>query len=428
MTTTMIICIIISVFTIAMYMWGKYPIGLVSMVSMVLLVLTGCLSPQSALAGFSNESTIALLAMFPVVEGFNRTQFCKNIAGALARVAKGSLVKILAGYCVLAMILTQFIKAPMVVMLVICPMLVATCREIGVKPSKAVFPVGIVAISCCCILPIAAGATVAAEMDGYLQAAEYTAFQFGMFDCVKGRLPVLIASVAYSAFIGWRFAPDEPPIPPQNKSTFAEGAKLSKGREICGYVVFILTSITMLLQSKLGISLAVICISGALLMVITGVLSEADAIKAVPWNWGFIYIGALSLAAALAQTGVGDYVGAALANGVQHIQNRYLIGLIFFLIPFLLTQVMFNINVMMIFYPIVILTCKAMGGSPIGLMLLVQQACLTAFMTPLANGTVPIIMAEGGYDLRSMLKQSWLPSLVYMIVSVGWIMTVFPVL
>lgn len=53
-------------------------------------------------------------------------------------------------------------------------------------------------------------------------------------------------------------------------------------------------------------------------------------------------------------------------------------------------------------------------------------ACLSAFMTPMATPAVPQYMAAGGYDLKSVLKQSVIPCILFCIVSVFWTMTVIP--
>ena len=100
----------------------------------------------------------------------------------------------------------------------------------------------------------------------------------------------------------------------------------------------------------------------------------------------------------------------------------------FILIPFILTQVMQNRGTMLIFHPIAIATCASIGGNPVGLMILIQAACLSAFMTPMATAAVPYIMDYGGYNQASMFKQSWLIAIICCVVSVGWIMTVFPIL
>ena len=115
-----------------------------------------------------------------------------------------------------------------------------------------------------------------------------------------------------------------------------------------------------------------------------------------------------------------------MADFANRINNPYIIGFVFFIVPFLLTQVMMNRTVMIIFIPIAILACKAMGANPIGIIILVQSACLSSFMTPMATPAVPMCMASGGYDLKSLIKQSVIPATILCIVSVGWIMTVFP--
>ena len=59
---------------------------------------------------------------------------------------------------------------------------------------------------------------------------------------------------------------------------------------------------------------------------------------------------------------------------------------------------------------------------------LVQAACLTAFMTPMATGAVPYMMEYGGYDQKTLIKGGWLYAIVSAVITIGWIMTVYPVM
>ena len=47
-------------------------------------------------------------------------------------------------------------------------------------------------------------------------------------------------------------------------------------------------------------------------------------------------------------------------------------------------------------------------------------------MTPMATSAIPIVMGVGGYDIKSLVKQSWLVSLVFCLVYVLYVMTVLP--
>ena len=50
------ICLIICVLTMASYIWGKLPMGLTAMLSMVAFIVTGCLKASTAAAYFGNAN------------------------------------------------------------------------------------------------------------------------------------------------------------------------------------------------------------------------------------------------------------------------------------------------------------------------------------------------------------------------------------
>lgn len=425
--SSLTICLIICVLTMISYIIGKWPMGLTAMVSMLAFVLTGCLDPATAAGYFGNPNGLMMMAMFVVAAGFNRTQFVKTVAASVNRIAKGSLVRVMFGYVLVTMILSQFIQSSVIVYGIMAPMLIATCEEMHVSPSKVLFPIAIACISTVSALPLGGGATVFAEMNGYLQANDYTTYAVALTDPMKARLPAMIAMFIYCVFFSTKFSPAEPPLKGKTLQARADNREpLSPFKERAGYIIFIITTLALLFQPQLGIETWVICVTGAVAMVVFGVLSEKEAVAAINLPMAFLFVGSLSMGGALSQTGAGEVVGGILADFANSLSNPYLIGFVFFIVPFLLTQVMMNRTVMIIFIPISILACKAMGANPVGIVLLVQSACLSSFMTPMATPAIPMCMANGGYDLKSVIKQSIIPAIILCVVSVGWIMTVFP--
>ncbi|MBQ9824746.1 MAG: anion permease, partial [Solobacterium sp.] len=158
----------------------------------------------------------------------------------------------------------------------------------------------------------------------------------------------------------------------------------------------------------------------------TGVLSSKEACGSIPIDLCLMVVGGLCMGTALANTGAGDLIGNAIAGVAGKLGNAYLIGAVFYLIPFFLTQIMQNRTVMAVFAPIAILACKSMGVDCTGPLMLVASACCTAFMTPMATPTVPLVMGIGGYDLSSNIRQSLLPALILSVANILWIMTVYP--
>ena len=196
--------------------------------------------------------------------------------------------------------------------------------------------------------------------------------------------------------------------------------------DCAGVVIFFGVIVLFFLGNKIGVAAWQACLLGAVLTVICGTLTGKEAIAALPIDLACMLVGALAMAGALTATGAGDIIGNVLAGVVGNVKNGYLVGIIFFAIPFVLTQFMQNQAVINIFAPIVIMTSKAIGANPIGLLVIITAAGLTAYMTPMATSAIPIVMGAGGYDIKSLVKQSWLVSLLFGLFYVVYVMTVLP--
>ena len=138
-------------------------------------------------------------------------------------------------------------------------------------------------------------------------------------------------------------------------------------------------------------------------------------------------VGSLGIGTALSSTGAADMIGDQLSKIILGLNNNYLAGLLFFIVPFILTQFMLNLGIYSIFVPLYIMLCKSMGANPIGPIMLCMIASMTAFFTPLATPAVPVMMGAGNYNMKDLAKMGIVPFIVITIVSVGWVMTIYPV-
>ena len=73
---------------IALFASEKVRIDLVALIVLVLLVGLGIVSPGEALAGFSNEATVTVAAMFALSLGIERSGALEPLGRALARIRK----------------------------------------------------------------------------------------------------------------------------------------------------------------------------------------------------------------------------------------------------------------------------------------------------------------------------------------------------
>ena len=433
MTTQIAICLAIFVFMILGYVFAdklKTTSGVVATCVFCLVAFSGILEPAKVLSVLSNANVTLIICMFIVAAGFNRTQAVKKMTGLVYKISGGSFTGALGGFLALTFLLTQFIPSPMAVFAIIAPLSYSMCMEYGFSPSKFMFPILLVDVGTCVTLPVGSGATTFATQNGYLESYGYTDFQMQLLDPFKGRALVAVLIFLYALFIAPKFCPETPTVPitvgGSEKKGGKEKAVLSPTREVLGYSIFILTTIALIFQKNLGLASWQIALAGASLMVATGVLNAKEAAEAIPVRIVMLIVAALSMGSAMIACGLGDIIGNAMANMLGGTTNGYVIGAVFFIIPFVLTQFMQNQSVQNIFLPILVLTCKSLGCNPVGPLILLQAASLTAFMTPMATPVVPVVMDYGGYDTGDLLKMGWLPSIIIAIASIAVVMTIFP--
>ena len=428
MTSQIIICMAIFAVTLISYMLNKIPMWVTALLSMAALYITGCIDDSGALSGFANNNTILMATMFMVAAGFRRTTLVGSMCNGLLRLTKGSFQKAYVGYLLLAALLTNFISSPMVVYAIVSPLMAALCDKVGQSRSKYMFPLMIVCVSCCGILPLPTAIQGAGQYTGFLETYGFTGMTFEPIYFFMGAWPVLLIVVAWSAILGPKFAPAEPVIPIATKAQGGAQAQneLSPFANKMGIFLFFATVILLIFSAQLKLTTWWVSLVGALLMVLLGVLDSKTALRDIPWDMLMLFVGALALGTALTNTGAGEMIGNALATAVGGTTNSYVLGAVFFVIPFILTQFMLNRAVSAVFVPICLLTAKALGANPIGLVLLVNSASLTAFLTPMATPAVAMCMADGGYDLKALIKCSWSITLILPIIYILYTMTIFP--
>ena len=428
MTTQMTICIVIFVLTLVSYILNKIPMWLTAMISMALLYITNCVSASDALAGFANTNTILMATMFVVAAGFRRTSIVDSMVRGITRLTKGSFRTAYFGYLLIALLLTNFIASPMVVYAIVSPLICAFLDSTGKSRSKYLFPVMVVCVSCCGILPLASAVQQAANYNGFIVQYGIEGIEMSAVDFTIGAWPILIVVLLWALFLAPKFTPEQPSmaIEALEKKAQSTESRLTKAQDTAGIVIFFATIVCLIFSSQLKLTNWWVALVGSLLMCLFGVVDSKTALRDIPWDMLMLYVGALALGGALTATGAGDVIGNALAAAVGGTHNSYVLGALFFIIPFVLTQFMLNRSVSAVFVPICLLACKSLGANPIGLILLVNAGSLTAFLTPMATPAVPMVMADGGYDLKDLFKSGWLITIILCVVYIFYTMSVLP--
>lgn len=128
--------------------------------------------------------------------------------------------------------------------------------------------------------------------------------------------------------------------------------------------------------------------------------------RRLPWGILLLFGGGLSLADALAETGIIDLIG----NQFSHLQNAnvfIILGLS--AVSLLLTEVMSNVALVTIFLPVVGGIAQGAGIDPVEVCIPVTIAASCAFMLPMSTPPNAIIFASGHVSIPQMLRAGiWL--------------------
>jgi len=153
-----------------------------------------------------------------------------------------------------------------------------------------------------------------------------------------------------------------------------------------------------------GIDSYSVALIGAFLFFAFGVIKWEDAQRGVDWGLIVFFGGALSLGAALLNTGAANYLVHDLVNLLGSNPSTVLIMVLLMIIAVTITQVMSNIALSAILVPIAV-TLASAQGQPIGIYAVpVAIACSLSFMFPMADPTVAMAYGTKYVSIKEIFK------------------------
>ncbi len=104
------------------------------------LSFSGLLSPQEAFSGFSRSAVIALIALFILTAGLNRTGVSRILGERLGQWSGDSPLRLVAGMTLLTALLSLAMNS-VTAAAVVMPLAVQSARRIGLAPSRILIPI-----------------------------------------------------------------------------------------------------------------------------------------------------------------------------------------------------------------------------------------------------------------------------------------------
>ena len=397
----MVITLLILLAVIIAFISGKIPISLIGVLVMFSLVIFKILPPEKAFGNITNTSVILFAAMFVIGKAIQKTTIITKAAQLVERFKdKPNLLTFFT--CLIAAILA-IISNGTIALVIMLPILCGICDDIKLSRSKILYPFEVTAVSAAGAWFLGVGALNMSWSSVMMKLGAKAPVNIN--DFLIARIPFLLVVILYMTFIGPKLLPNIENS--KLKSTVSDDSKaeaLSKEKNALGIAISSLTIILMVFSSYIGVQSYIIAVAGAVLLVLTGVLSNKEALNALNLNIILLIAGMLGLADALQATGAGNMVGNAMAGVAKNITNPYLMMGLFFLVAIVIANLIGGLAAVSILVPLWTLTCLKMGLDPRGAVLAASTASAFSFLTPIGGHSLPLIMDTGGYKLNDFLK------------------------
>lgn len=373
------------------------PLGITPLIVLSSLAVSGVLPVKDVLTGFSNDTTVMVLFMFPVGEALFQTGVCDYIGRKVIKMAGKNEVRLI-GLVMLAAAALSAFTSNTGTTIVMAPLVVSVAREAGVSAGSL-------------LLPLAFGASfggmltlVGTPPNAIVQGAlrQATGESFGFFDFGKVSLPFVAIAVLYMMFIGRK----QVTARPTPEAPSSEKLEFRTGKMGVSLLVLALVVVGMLFESRLsgyGLSLPIVAMIGAVLTVVTGCITMHEFTGSIEWSSVLLMGGMQPLGLAMQRTGASQMLAGFLTRAVDN-PSPYLVTGIVVVAAGLLGQFMSHTAATSVLAPVCVAIAQGLGVSPAPLLMGLCHATSIAVATPIGTPPNVIVYQRGGYKFTDFVK------------------------
>lgn len=415
------ITLLFLLFAVVMFVFEKIPLGLTSMIVCCGLVVTGVLDIQEAFTGFIDSNVILFVAMFIVGGALFETGMANKIGGVVTKFAKSERMLI-----VTIMVIVGFMSGVLSntgTAAVLIPVVIGIAAKSGYKRSRLLMPLVFAAAMGGNLSLIGAPGNLIAQ-----SALKNINLSFGFFEYAIVGLPILIVGIIFYATIGFKILPNKE-VPADDDSVFDQQQDFSnipKWKQILSLVILVLTLLGMIFEEQTGIKLCIAGCLGALALIVTGVISEKEALKAIDLKTIFLFGGTLSLAAALEKTGAGKLIADKVIGALGSHPSPYILTFVVFILCCIMTNFMSNTATTALMVPICLSIAQGMGADPRAVLMACVIGGSCAYATPIGMPANTMVVGAGGYTFMDYAKSGFPMIIIATVISMIILPIAFP--
>jgi len=189
-----------------------------------------------------------------------------------------------------------------------------------------------------------------------------------------------------------------------------------------GYAAFFFfVALSMVLFSDIKLSIALL--TGAIGMILSGVLNIDEAYRAVSWKTVFLLASLIPLGMAVEQSGTAKWIAEQTLSVVGDMPIWVIQTAVAILATFF-TLVMSNVGATVLLVPLAVNIAVGVGADPAVFALTVAIATSNSFLIP-THQVNALIMGPGGYRVPDFMKAGGIMTILFLVVMIGMMNLIF---
>jgi len=182
-------------------------------------------------------------------------------------------------------------------------------------------------------------------------------------------------------------------------------------------------SIALFLVLFTDVRLSIALLTGAIGMILSGVLKIDEAYEAVSWKTVFLLASLIPLGLAVEQTGTAKWI-ADQTLAVVGDMPMWIIQLAMAILATFFTLVMSNVGATVLLVPLAVNIALGVGADPAVFALTVAIATSNSFLIP-THQVNALIMGPGGYRVTDFLRAGSVMTILFLVVMIGMMSLIF---
>ena len=391
-------CLILLAVIALFFVTEIIPLAVTAMAGSIACGLLGFIPAKQVFSGLSNSTVVLFAGMFVVGAAMFYTGLAQKIGETVVRFTGTGENSLMVGVMLVGAGLSSVLSNTGTAACLL-PVVLGVCAAAKIPASTELMPLAFACGLGGIITLVGTPPNIIAS--GALEQAGYRAF--GFFEFAKIGIPLTLAGLVYMMFIGKHLLPKRVISEDTEVEQEIEANETSTNKMVVSGVILLAVVLTMALGIK-GVTLEMAAITGAIVAVLTGCLTEKQAYASIDWVTIFLFAGMMPVSSAMSKTGAGKVIAEWAVGLMGGTPSPMIVTAVLFILSCGLTQFMSNTASAALLCPIGIAISKQLGADPAAVLMAIAVAASCAFATPVGTPPNTLVLGPGGFKFMDYVK------------------------